>query len=579
MNDVVRFQKQILAANNIEKIVWIDDFFSKNQSKDSLTAQIIDNVKARVDVEDMSLVNSCDVINDIIYDSNEVIWRAELVEKLSALDEGNLAGISEKLEIQGNEGVSLIAVKKALENAANLETFSQKSWAKTKDKYLINNEKTLFIVDLDFSEEGLKEEFGLEIISEIFDAEFNEANCILFTHTCANDNQAEDKRIEYKDKLNEKCKIKSHMFSVMSKGSLTRKSISVENRLAVTLMTIFLRKVCSLITDGLKENMVNGLEKACHELENRNVYELEKSIFKNSLKEGASEIDVIYRLLSLAQESATHDFIINNPNYLNRLKILRNIAKQNSFEIKDKKFSKDYFNKLRNQEIWMNESTINLIHSPLQSGDVFKSKDSSYIFLAQPCDISLREEGQRNPYEGTLFKLDNNDEVLLKNLTNKEITRERDKEETKESTYIIENCYDSKKYDIIRFDTGIHVNLNILDWCVFNASGCVSFSKLDNLVEMVFLPGWIKKHEELLASFNETNGNELPALCSYFSSSYLPFQRKGDKKTFEPKFDNNTDKWDTNLKRIRRLRDPYAEHALMKYFSFKSRKAFAHNFA
>lgn len=137
-------------------------------------------------------------------------------------------------------------------------------------------------------------------------------------------------------------------------------------------------------------------------------------IVDSSFTEGCQEIDTTLRLFQIIldkkiKESITEetlslinkesDIILNIQNQYNANSSHPKVNKQATDFIKDERF--------------LDGSIINTLYAPIQNGDIFKIEDNLWILLCQPCNISIRKNGDRsNKYDtGFLVRLMPTDKV------------------------------------------------------------------------------------------------------------------------------------------------------------------------
>jgi len=343
----------------------------------------------------------------------------------------------------------------------------------------------------------------------------------------------------------------------------------------------------------LKKNIFEAVNEVEEVVLDQNIYELDTAIFHNSLIEGASEVELLHRIFHQAQKSAAQRSLLDEENLTTQLVKLREISgvllyeKNNrnngsdKREIKNVKCVSDRLKDFREKEIWDDGDLINRVCSPLSNGDVFEAAGRKFVLIGQPCDLAVRgSDGLRNPYPGTLVELitANMDERdPISNKRKNAIEKEKKAKEKEIFFQIIDNPKDRVRYQYLDFRCSVPVNLDILDWCVYQRNGHVSIGKAHELDSMVFLEGWRKRFNQLVDILEESEKNLLPKSLSYTALTYQPLSKEQPVE-FDPLWCEEKQMWDTGLKRVRRLRDPYAEHALMQYYSFRSRKAFAHDF-
>ena len=139
------------------------------------------------------------------------------------------------------------------------------------------------------------------------------------------------------------------------------------------------------------------------------IYNLDQSIFENSLNEGASELDVVNRILFLKQRIATKEHFTHNHPIHKKLKRLRDIRELQEIMSPSEvdAVSKSMLHEWRISEVFEPEGLVNQIHSPIKCGDLFVNTktETKFILLAQPCDISVRADGKRYTEEAIFVRM------------------------------------------------------------------------------------------------------------------------------------------------------------------------------
>ena len=92
---------------------------------------------------------------------------------------------------------------------------------------------------------------------------------------------------------------------------------------------VFTHHVCIELTRRIQETAAATLDTTVKALRNQSVYDLDRVVFDNSLTEGASELDVLTRLLLLRQRVAVDSELGCSDEYfdlLSKLRALRDLA-------------------------------------------------------------------------------------------------------------------------------------------------------------------------------------------------------------------------------------------------------------
>jgi hypothetical protein len=125
-----------------------------------------------------------------------------------------------------------------------------------------------------------------------------------------------------------------------------------------------------------------------------------KIIIDSSQKEGCREIDTILRLMQIiwdkeVKEAISSDAISKINNEINNVTKIHEtgiVAQYPEVDTQAKSFVHD--------EKFIAGNVINKLHTPLQNGDIFKEGENLFILLCQPCNISVRKNGDRsNQYD------------------------------------------------------------------------------------------------------------------------------------------------------------------------------------
>ena len=127
-----------------------------------------------------------------------------------------------------------------------------------------------------------------------------------------------------------------------------------------------------------------------------------------------------------------------------------------------------------------------------------------------------------------------------------------------------------KSFWCVSFNQAVSVSLDILDLSTFNEFGRVEFLLEQDMPELLHLEGQRNKFLRFRELANDRD-NFPTSLCI----DRGVYTKEPAIAGLEFKEESG---WNSKITRIRRLEAIYSEHALGKYFTYKSRKAFEHDF-
>ena len=571
----------ILNTIGVKTLYWIDDKFHVGERDwESLaiaTSEIIaDAIDQGIAIKSFDLGLNGLAKASLEHDGNVAAAKAIFEEKEAP--SGLLEAIYKELQGAGpdvddlNDGQFELFEGLLKDGRVELIKLSFGDWLARKDE-LVYNDEVLYLIDYENKREdsSINGKSILEYITQKDVVPFS----IVFTQICEPNDEQEKAADLYASVGSGES---SRQFSVMSKRRLLGKEEleDLDTAFAPPLKRLAIghtyRKVATICVEGYKK----GMSKALDQLDSMPITDMYRAIFERTWEEGASEVDVVCRVLNVAQRKAMFDEIIataasrNGGNFFPALTTLRSLS---DIEITSEIARVDpYIAELHNAEVF-DSDIINKMHLPLSCGDIFqktvdgKPVGPKYILLAQPCDLMVRRDATRNSAEGTF--------VQLKELTEEEYAKfsEFDATDTLEKTNKIQKKYEITKYNgtttLAHFYHPITVNLCVLDYCVWNQNGEVKFNcKNPPRESRMFLEGWLKRLREV----SETCRGGFPAayrvLC--FINGPEEFKERPDPTNGDLRFP---------LQRIGRLRSPFAEAVMNAYLASLGRPAFDHPLA
>ncbi|MBQ4844886.1 hypothetical protein [Pseudoalteromonas sp. MMG005] len=590
MTAVEQFQESVFKATNIKNVIWIDDFFKEGGQQSQSLERLQEQINVLRENNDTDQLEKFPELEHIDFSAPLPVIKNQLPTDTTVIESilSKLDGTQDDLNKESFESFCQL-----FEKHFNFEAMSLTSWNKRKDK-LIESKNTLFFVDLDFSKDGGAQDEGKYIIEFLLKNKSESQYCVLFTHNCLHGSAEEEQRLEVISQLPDN--ITHHTFSVLSKSIFNDEGggSGIGFKAPELLKRAFIRKLCCELASSISNEMKKCIDEINNQLNQHSVYELDGSIFHRTLKEGASEFEVLHRLFSLKQSSAVHEIVKSSPDTIDALRRLRGIQKiefkpKNAEEREPYKYFKqnykpgELFLKLREGEIWTDATSLNRIHSPLRCGDTFEvyseDKNKSYVLLEQSCDLIVRDNGNRKLNEALLVPFD------VVNVDNKD---KLDYEEHRSLTEVnsLSKFYtiSTRRIDgcvvIFDFSKSFNVNLNLLDICVFNDQGEAIFeAEKEECPNLIFLPGWMEKYSVLFDKLvDKTNHNfqirSLDSICKTLINVTMDNRQGISMRVAEG---NQT--LSMNIRRRNRLNSPFVDVLLRKLYAHKTRLPLDHDFS
>jgi len=551
---------EVLKAVGIDKVVWIDDDFSEGDLERQKTRiqELIGRLAAQ------KITPKHEALTELTFDLPEGVRETKIQEILTVHVHNYVAiieSLTQQIPAEAQEGleasdeltrVQIDALKSALED---FQTMSFKTWSSKKSELLPKcTERTLFLVDRQFSREGLGEE-GDGILKELKTQ--GKYHCILLTRTNAG---------EGTELLRNKIVEESHGtlglsdFAVMSKSAIGQTEDGAKREFSHACRVVFTHRHCHKVAEKIGEIMKGAISSTVESLVGHSVYDLDRAIYENSLKEGSSELDVLARILLLQQRVATQKGYFTDKQLMSELVRLRALRSMTELaKEQDKAPFQGKLQQWKKEEVFDPKDIVNKLYSPLSCGDVFEIMGTGkrFALLAQPCDLMTRgDNGSRRAKEGIFVALEET----------------KPKSEEKARFYEIKNMAEKGGPWFIDFQKSASVLLNVLELAVFNEDGLVQISK-DQVPADFILPGWKLRFEKILKkvkNINPKTESPKPLACLSLSENlqHCSGEWNADGKT-----------WGFKYQRVGRIRSPYAEAILGSFAAYHTRAAFDHDFA
>ncbi|MBT0030762.1 hypothetical protein J4H40_15055 [Vibrio alginolyticus] len=590
-----QFKQSVFDAIQLDNVIWVDDRFSNKNN--SIVTDYLESIKAMAEVSPEKISDFPHITaNGIDVSLPFELWEGTLPTHDEAITDYYNHIEQCKPDFTTTEFNELIEL---FENNSKgtINKLSLEDWNKQKAQWLSSNNRNMFLIDYNFEHEGESTTYGKIIIEEILKkADLTNIYCVLFTSEADHGKEEEEKRNSIINQLDVGCN--NHNFSVLSKSIISdEEEVCLNFKASEFVKRIFLRKLSSEMVESLSTSLSLSIEELKRDLSQHSIYEIDRSIFSNSLAEGASELELLHRLFTIKQQQSINKLLSNESSIIRKLSSFRSVQTV-AFKGAENKKYKNYLDKvipvsnkfanLRVEEIF--DNAINSIHSPLSSGDIFEFSGKNYILIEQACDLSVRGfNGTRKLKEAILIPFE---EREIKNSTAKEKESFSKKVEL-DKFYLLKipNHKSNNFYCLFDFSEAITVNINWLDLCVFNTSGTLKIEYSPEFPDLLHLPGWRIKYKAIvqkLKPYPVQVQSHYQSVNSILNSSpitdlddikrdFAIFSMTSDKR-FETSV--SLQKLEMQGKRTRRLKESFMELLSRAYFiGYKTRGALGNDFS
>ena len=549
--------KDLADAAGIKRVVWIDDLFDppNELAVEADLRALVARARARdltviINGHNMTPDGSVDEWMSDIEDLRDAGMSVDAIVSLlrERLAEGEAAprpdyNDSSIAEIVGSFGEEMVT------------RASASKWGDIKPT-LSDAERTLVIIDREFPVDGVAIPLGENILQDVVKAQFPSVHVVMLTRSVD-----EDPEVLRKDLAN-RLDIPFQDFGVSAK-MVSGERGQAESSLCNAFQVVFTHQVCITLTRRIHDVAKKELETTVEALSSQSVYDLDRVVFDNSLIEGASELDVLTRMLLLRQRVAVDTELGPSEEYFDLLAKLRSLRALAGPLTSIKHGNPVMLERWRRDEVCDPGEWINPAHAPLACGDVFVRSESSEVFvlLGQPCDMAVRPNGRRKTHEAIFARA----------------KKWRPEQERRKRTGFIGSAHHffpipslpivGKDRWRLDFREWASVNLRLLDFSVFSGTGAV---RLDVTVEppVFLLPGWRKLLDS--ARCKITTEAQLPAEYAALSLSESLKKKSASKDSGVVALPYS---------RAGRLREPWAVAAYAAFASYQARAAFDHDFA
>jgi hypothetical protein len=382
---------KILEALQIARVVCVDDTYDDEPLVEEVVtaACTLDQSKLQEILSEFGVSVPDD--QDVLKERIRRLWD-DLDEPSRAQFAKNIGSASESLDdVETNDLRDAVLLSDYIP-AEMLLTLSPRQWERQREQLSAKDaeERTLFLFDQDLSKkEGGEVEGGIKIIASLLARDDGDHICGLLTHTVSPDDL-----FEKWAELSKTYSINRDRFLVIPKRNLSETPLLFAQALKLVALSPDFTK--------LKERTQNIIQEAATKAASRvdeiRIYDLEHMVFTVAASEGMWEPDMLFRLHALFHRLESRQLAHSGGELERITRRLRSVSHiQTDAPIQP---SSDIW-KIQKDELYELPEHLNRNHFPLELGDIFvktgTSSQKHYILLAQPCDLMVRSNGQRQP--------------------------------------------------------------------------------------------------------------------------------------------------------------------------------------
>lgn len=570
------------------------------------------------------MIEAAGIKRIVCVDDSYAVTIEDLIVKLSALNEEELAGLFPDTVNLGPQGVWEQRVEEMWEQMADGERatlvdgaaaleqdlepvltgfaeivtktcpeieflhFSLADWTDRNQEIIDETPTvpTLILFDQDFRNEGRAQNEGQKLVGDLEVRIKNHEDVKLgtFYGILTNTVSVDQEHVRRTEIVTDE-RLDAGRFVLISKQSMRGGAGLLPERLRPVLL--------SPLFAHLMEEVIKAVDAAQEEARKRALgippEDLEQMVLKSSAEEGVWPPDTLLRILETMQREAVRKSLREEDGLLSVAERVEAVAKvvlpkppPEGAEEKGEESTDDepvedkpsdrvpVAAQISNEEIYESADHLNSLHLPIDLGDLFEDTETKdvYVLIAQPCNLMVRKRGTR-AHEPT--------HMLLAKVAAGTVD---DKTQFKlfELPYFDKETGES---NFVQLNGPKVVRTLILDASVLNEDGC---SRLDlgSDEPVALLPYWKKRRKRLYKLVGELL-NQFEKLPEEARDEEWVRDAAGGSFTGDPfsltDFSPEDELIAWGCRRIGRVRDPYARALLARFSQYFARDAYLHDLA
>ena len=360
------------------------------------------------------------------------------------------------------------------------------------------------------------------------------------------------------DELSNTSGIRPERFVLLSKAHLAEDSRSFVEALRIVLMA----RPSSRLQRAVAESISSAIATAQQDVSQIDSREFERIVFGLARDEGIWEVDILLRLFDTDLRQRVRALLHERSDVREAVRHLRELDRLRGASLNRPSVEA---RRIYRREIYEDENYLAHLRLPIELGDLFKKEQGSkqFVLVAQPCDLMVRNNssGRRSPELSIVTLLP----IRMDN-PNAEVSGSR-----APRTVFELPAFDGASPAWVELDRPAPVPIESLDYCVFNEYGR-GFAPFESEIPDWILPGWAKRGSTLAREADKTRAD-----FSGISSERrldLVRVRFGIRKDCEAKPFVEGDNFNLGLRRVGRVRPPFARALLTGYTAHQARADF-----
>ena len=364
------------------------------------------------------------------------------------------------------------------------------------------------------------------------------------------------------DELSDKPGINSERFVLLSKSHLTEHSESFVEALRIALMA----RPASRLLRAVAGSISDATAAAQQDVSRMNASEFERVVFGLARDEGIWEVDVLLRLFDTNLRQCVRSSLHERRDVQESLARLRTLDQLRDYPPNQPSLEAE---RIYQRELYEDADYLSRLHTPIELGDLFRKENGSkrFVLVAQPCDLMVRNDGsgRRSPDLSIVILLPIRDSDPNAGKSGSEALR----------TVFELRAFSHAKSAWVEVDRPVPVPVEALDYCVFNEDGR-GFAPFEHEIPDWILPAWAGRGARLALEAESVRGEFIDESTASRNERRLDVVRTrfGIRKDCVAKPFIEGDNFNLGLRRVGRLRPPFARALLTSYTSHQARADF-----
>ena len=536
---------QLLDVVGIERVVVVDDDYAPSLD------QVLE-VASTLDPSPVSLFQ----LGDIDFSEEPEIWRSQLSERFNGLGEiDQHQALNELYELVGGAPPlpgEIELLREILAPSRQFVALTPAEWTEQLDEVVATAKSVPTMVLFDRVLGASGPDGGLREVRKLFEADSERSVWAgLLTNTVEIENEA----TEWSD-LSELVGDNAERFILLAKAHLRDGLSTLAEALRVALMSQPASRLLRAVTDSIKTHTSD----AADQLHRLSPAVFERLVFGLARDEGAWEVDMLLRLFDASLRAEVRHSLHLDQDVQAMTDRVRLLDQQ---RVGEPIAAGTHAQSIYRRELYEDADHLCATNASLELGDIFQktSGGKSFIVVEQPCDLMVRDTGERQPALHMVRLLPTRD-------TNPDAAGPSGR-----ATFELPAFQPDGLSSWVELDRAELVPIDALDFCVLSADGS-SIAPVGTSGENSWLlPNWAQRRSKIVAGC-DTHRSELKSMDSAGRKLYLQAKYGyRDDCLLKPTFDGSTN-FGFSLKRCGRLVGPHTRALLTRFMAHQARDAF-----